>query len=152
MAAPVTHETESCSSPATAGVQPFNGGSDPTWGSRVSGRIYKQRAHSTHLRLSFEDCHQFPHRARRHLGVFMEKQDKLAFGCAQSDVQRFGQTEIAGKQDEPYIGEFAFELGAAVGRTAVNYQKLDGCTVFGTEQALQAAPEERCPVVRNDDY
>src|ERR1035441_2327898 len=72
-----------------------------------------------------------------------KKEEVGGVGGAPADIERFGEAEVLGQRDELGGGKSAFELGAAIGRTVIDDDHLQGWTGVGLFEGAQAALQER---------
>jgi hypothetical protein len=139
-AAPRGYSTGMGSGPGSAGRQVSSGGKCPNCGAGLVRGVHQQRTDGPGVRLRVQKPGQQTRGFGEDLGVFMQKEDVLAFRAAHAQIEGLGQSEIARNADEPRAGEFAFELLAAVGGTVVHYHDFDGVAGFGPLQRFERAP------------
>ena len=104
--------------------------------------IYDFRADGRQILARVEDCRHLPGGLGGQFGVFVQEEDILGLRCPDTDIERFGQSEIAGHANELRGGEIGFHGGAAVARSVIYNNQLDILAIVGTLDRLQAAAQQ----------
>jgi hypothetical protein len=86
----------------------------------IAGGIRQQRADRAYVRPGFQEIRELRDRVSGDSCVIVEAEDVLAFSGTETDVKRFGETEVFGEAAVAYPRELLVKGCRAVGRAAVD--------------------------------